>query len=104
MSQNPPSSSSSSRFQSIFDNALEQYKKKTKNDLIAHRLTAQLQTCDSPGAIIAVLDEKYHLAQFIQSQSDDSKSKQFLNATVNVLYAFSSVIGQGVGLVNLFYC
>ena len=69
MSQTPISaaSSSSSNFRSIFDTALTQYKKKTKNDLIAHRLTAQLENCNSPSAILAVLDEQYHVQQFIHS-------------------------------------
>ena len=102
MSQTPFSaaSSSSSNFRSTFDTALTQYKKKTKNDLIAHRLTAQLENCNSPSAILAVLDEQYHVQQFIQSQSGDGGSKQWLNATANVLYAFSAAIGEGVGLVT----
>ena len=102
MSQTPISaaSSSSSNFRSIFDTALTQYKKKTKNDLIAHRLTAQLENCNSPSAILAVLDEQYRVQQFIQSQSGDGGSKQWLTATANVLYAFSAAIGEGVGLVT----
>jgi hypothetical protein len=83
-----------------FETALTQYKKKTKNDLIAHRLTAQLENCSSPSAILAVLVEQYHVQQFIQSQSDNGGSKQWLNATANVLCAFSAAIGEGVGLVT----
>jgi hypothetical protein len=94
-------SESSSNFQSIFDDALKQYKKKTKKDLLAHQLTAQLQNCDSPAAILAVLDEQYNLTQFIQSQSEDSRPKQWFNATVNVLFAFSGVLCEGAGLVSL---
>jgi hypothetical protein len=36
-------SSSSSNFQLIINNALDQYKKRTKDDLVAHPLTAQLR-------------------------------------------------------------
>ena len=99
-SQTPFSASSStSNFQSIFDAALQQYKKKTKKDLLAHRLTAQLEACSSPGAILAVLEEQYHVQDFIRSQSGDGGSNQWLNATANVLFAFSGAIGEGVGLV-----
>jgi hypothetical protein len=102
MSQTPFSTPSgpSSNFLSIFDAALSQYKKKTKNDLIAHRFTAQLENCGSPSAILAVFDEQYHVQQFIQSQSGDGGSKQWLSATATVLCAFSDAIGEGVGLVQ----
>ena len=104
MSQTPrtlsTASGSSSNFQSMFNSALNQYKKKTKNDLVAHQLTARLESCTSPSAILAVLNEQYGVQEFIQSQSDDERRKQWLSATANVLCAFSVAIGQGVGLVN----
>ena len=93
-------SSSSSNFQSMFDTALNQYKKKTKNDLVAHQLTASLESCSSPSAILAVLDEQYGVQEFIRSQRDGERSKQWLKATANVVCAFSAAIGQGVGLVS----
>ncbi|KAI0269588.1 hypothetical protein BGY98DRAFT_1101064 [Russula aff. rugulosa BPL654] len=40
--------SSSSNFQLIFNNALKAYEKRTKNDLLAHPLAAELQNCNSP--------------------------------------------------------
>src|SRR6266702_1000193 len=58
MSHVPSASTSSSSFQSIFDAALKAYEKKTKKDLLAHLLAAvaaQLQACNSPGDILAVL-------------------------------------------------
>ena len=90
----------SSNLKSIFDAALNQYKNKTKNDLVAHQLTAQLETCTSPSAILAALDEQYHIQDFVRSNSGDESSKKWLNATVNVLSAFSATIGGGVGLVS----
>jgi len=101
MSQSPllPALPSLSNFQSIFDSALNQYKKKTKNDLIVHQLTARLESCTSPGAILAVLDEQYHVQNFIRSQNDNERPKQWLNATANVICAFSATISGTVGLV-----
>jgi hypothetical protein len=104
MSQNPQAiiatSASSSNFRSVFDTALDQYKRKTRNDLVAHRFTALLESCTSPSAILAVLNEQCGVQEFIQSQRGDERPKQWLNATANVLCAFSAVIGQGAGLVN----
>jgi hypothetical protein len=49
---------SSPNFQLMFHNALKSYEKRTKNDLVAHPLAAQLQACDSPGAILIVLQQQ----------------------------------------------
>ena len=95
MSQSHPTASSSN-FQLVIINALEAYKKRTKNDLLAHPLAAQLQACESPGAILAVLQQQ--VQGLDQSQSDDRWTK-WLDPTVNVLFAFSTTLGAGVGLV-----
>jgi hypothetical protein len=92
-------SSSSSNFRSIFDAALDDYKKKTNNDLRQHGLIAQLEPCDSASDILAMLDKQYHVKQFIQSQTDGGSSKQWLSATATVLCAFSAALGEGVGIV-----
>ena len=100
MSQVPSSStsSSSSNFLSIFNAALKAYEKKTKKDLLAHPLAAQLQACNSPGDILAVLQDK--VKEFDQSRSSDERLSRWLNPTISVLYAFSATLGQGVGLVS----
>ena len=92
------SSSSCSNFQSVFNAALEAYEKKTKCKLISHPLAAQLQSCDSPTAILSVLQGV--VQQFDHRRSSDQRLTNWLNPTVNVLYAFSNFIGQGVGLVS----
>ena len=91
--------SSSSNFQSIFNAALESYEKTTKNKLLAHPLAAQLQSCDSPAAILSVL--KNLVQQSDQSSSTDQRLRNWLDPTVNVLYTFSATLGGGVGLVTL---
>jgi hypothetical protein len=95
-SQSQPASASSSNFQLIFNSALEAYRKRTKNDLLAHPLAPQLQACDSPGAILAVLQQQ--VQGLNQPQSDDRWTK-WLDPTVNVLFAFSATLGAGVGMV-----
>ncbi|KAI0255090.1 hypothetical protein BJV78DRAFT_1181203 [Lactifluus subvellereus] len=91
---------SSSHFQYgyIFDAALTQYKRTTKVDLLAHPLTAQLQTCGSPSAIFAMLNQIYVL-RFYRSPSGDNRSRQLFNTTVNVLYPLSEALNEGIGLV-----
>ena len=59
---------------------------------------AQLQTCNSPADILAIL--RTQVQQFEKSTSGDDKLTRWLNPTVNVLFAFSSAIGTGVGLVS----
>ncbi|KAH9052261.1 hypothetical protein EDB87DRAFT_1826291 [Lactarius vividus] len=88
---------SSPNFQSIFNVALKAYEKKTKNDLLAHPLAAQLQACNSPADILLVLQDK--VKEFDESRSADERLSRWLNPTIDVLYAFSATLGEGVGLV-----
>ena len=99
MSAAASASTSQSNFVSIFNAALETYKRKTKNDLASHPLLPSLQSCDSPEAILAVLRE--HIPVLSQSQNGDNGLTKWVAPTVNVLYAFSATIGGGVGLVNI---
>ena len=99
MSQtHPTASSSSSNFQSVLDAALEAYQKKTKCKLLTHPFAAQLQSCDSPTAVLSVLQDL--IQQFDRRRASDQRLSNWLNPTINVIYAFSSAIGQGVGLVS----
>ena len=91
-------STSSSNFQSIFNAALKAYEKRTKKDLLAHPLAAQLQACNTPSDILAVLQDKVN--ELDQSMRAEEKLSQWLNPTINVLYSFSATIGAGVGLVS----
>ena len=91
------SSSSSFNFQLIINNALDTYKSRTRNDLRAHPLAAQLQACDSPTAILALLQQQ--VQGLDQSRSTDERWTKWLDPTVNVLSAFSDILGAGVSLV-----
>ena len=99
MSQNSPSATSHSNYRAIFDGALEAYKKKTGNDLISDPLFHSIESCNSPDAVLAILQ-----AQIIepdQPQSSRSKLTMWLDPTVSVLNAFSATIGGIAGLVSL---
>ena len=78
------------------------YKNRTNNDLRAYPLAAQLQACEDPSAVHAVLQEQ--VQGLDQSWSTDERWTKWLIPTVNVLYAFSAILGAGVGLVCLTAC
>ena len=90
--------SSSSNFQSIFSASLQTYDNKTKNKLLNHPLAVQLQPCDSPNAVLTVLQDL--VQKFDKRRTSDERLNNWLNPTVNVLYAFSATLSEGVGLVS----
>jgi uncharacterized UPF0146 family protein len=100
MSRNIPTTDSNSHFQSIFDQALKAYKDKTGKDLASDPLLAELTHArHSPEAILAVL--RRQIPGFDQPGEISSRWTKWLDAAVNVLLAFSTTIGGGVGLVRL---
>jgi hypothetical protein len=94
-----PTPSSSSNFQAIFSTAVEAYEKRTKKNLLAHPLASQLQTCDSPTSILAVLQGQ--VDDLDQARNREERLTKWLNPTVNVLLTFSATIGGGVSLVRI---
>jgi hypothetical protein len=99
MSTEPSTSTSHSNFQSIFNAALDEYKRKTKNDLTSHPLLLRFESCDTPEAILTVLREQ--IPGFSESQNGDDGLTNWVTPTVNVLHAFSDTLGQGIGLVSI---
>ena len=99
MSHATSSSAPPSNFDSIFNSALDAYKKRTKQDLTSHPLLPSLRACDSPDAVLTVLREQ--IPALTQSQNADERLTKWLVPTVNVLYTFSTILGAGVSLVNI---
>ena len=99
MSHVNTTTSSSPNFHIIFNNALKSYERCTKSDLLAHPLAAQLQNCNSPSAVLALIRRQAHVLH--QSQRDEDKLTKWLGPTVRVLCAFSDTLGEGVSLVCL---
>ena len=96
MSQSP---STSTTFRTIFVAAIKSYEKKTKTDLLTHPLATQLQSCNTSSDILAVLHDKVN--EFEKSRSHNERLSSWLDPIVNVLYAFSTTLSQGVGLVSV---
>jgi hypothetical protein len=99
MSSTPSPSNSRSNLDSIFNAALQAYKKKTGKDITSHPLATELQSCDSPDEILAILRKQIPSSD--QSQGGHEGFAKCLIPTVNVLYAFSATLGEGVGLVRV---
>ena len=91
--------SSSSNFQAIFNIAVKAYEKRTKKDLLAHPLACQLQACNSPASIIALLQGQSD--DLDQARENDERLTKWLGPTVNVLLKFSATIGAGFSLVRI---
>jgi len=89
-----------SNYQSIFENALESYKKRTGKDISSDPLLRRLETCHSPDDVLTIL--RGLIFESGQSRNcDNNGPEKWLNPTVNVLYSLSATIGAGVGLVSL---
>src|SRR6266702_5237697 len=87
----------SSTFKAIFDDALKEYEKKTGTNLTTHPLADKLRTCDSPDAVLNVLQE--HARAYEESRNGDRRLMKLLDPTIHILYIFSAALGEGVGLV-----
>ena len=79
----------------MLDAALAEYKKKSGNDLLAHWLAAELQTCDSVGSVLDILRDQAKAFE----QSDDQKLMKSIDPLVHILHTFSDALGMGVSLV-----
>jgi hypothetical protein len=93
--------SPSSTFQSLFNNALQDYQTKTGTRLIDHPLAKALEKCDSVGSITAVLQGQ--ALRFKEYRGDNGKIMKSLKCTVQVLYTLSTitVLGEGIVVVRL---
>ena len=98
MSHSSLTAASSCNFQQI-GNALKAYEKCTKQDLLTHPLASELHVCDSPVAILTVLQQQ--VMGIGQSQSRDDRRTKWLVPTVKVLYTFSTTLEERASLVSL---
>src|SRR5258708_5531410 len=88
-----------SNFQLIFTTAVKAYERRTRTDILPHPLASQLQACNSPSSILAVLQGQ--VDDLAQARRSDERLTKWLSPTINVLLAFSATLGSGVSLVRL---
>ncbi|KAI9429998.1 hypothetical protein H4582DRAFT_1592548 [Lactarius indigo] len=94
MSSPSQTAAPSSIFKSMLDAALAEYQKKTGDDLLAHWLVAELQTCESVDGVLNILRDQAKAFE----QSGDEKLMKWIDPLVHVLYTFSGALGDGVSL------
>ena len=98
-----PSTDNFTKFTSIFNAASNEYLRVTGKRLDIHPFAAQLDTCCSPEAVSNVL--RSQVQAFKKFREGDEKLMTWLNPTVNILFAFSGTLGEGIGLVSrLIHC
>ena len=92
--------SSTSNFQSIID-ALADYAKITGIDLFNNPFAAMLEHSNSPEAILQLLQERERA--FKEYRDGDRRLISCLSPVVNVLQAFSGILGDAVSLISVTY-
>ncbi|KAH9984873.1 hypothetical protein BJV77DRAFT_1071777 [Russula vinacea] len=92
-------STAHSNFETIFNAALDTYKRRTKKDLASHPLLPILQSCDSPEAIIAVLREQIPAFGQPRNSDDSDRLTKWVIPTVTFLCSFWNALGGSVGPV-----
>jgi hypothetical protein len=78
----------SSRFQLLFDAALQDYEKQTGMKLIEHPLASSLENCGDADNITALLQEQ--AGAFKEFRKHDDKVMKSLKSAVSILHAFST--------------
>jgi hypothetical protein len=76
--------SPSSNFEVLFQAALAKYSKQTGQGLVNHPLSAVLERCDSPNAILAIFEEQARA--FDEFRNGDPKLIKWLRPLVNCLH------------------
>jgi hypothetical protein len=97
MSSAEQATSSTSNVRLITD-ALEKYAKITGKDLSKNPFAAALKRSDSPEAILELLQEREKA--FKKFREGSRRLISCLSPVVNILQAFSGVLGEAVGLVS----
>jgi len=94
----PSMATSSTDFQSILDAALDDYHKQTGIDLINHPVAEQLHNCRSPDDVAKLLLERE--SAFKDYRDKYRKLIDCLRPVVNIIHAFSAILGSTSGLVS----
>jgi hypothetical protein len=89
----------SSNLQPILDTAVTEYRKKTNIDLLLHPLSAKFDDCDSPNAVLTVLQRQVLGVDPPRISDEDDLLTRWLYPTVKVIFAFSKTLKESVDLV-----
>ena len=90
----------STSIQPILDAAFVDYAKQIGIDPAKHPFANRLQTCHSPDDVLKLLEDKAN--EFKDYRDGNRKLIDCIKPVVNVIHAFSDVLGEVVSLVSLF--
>ena len=93
----PPASSI--RFKSILDDALTEYQKKTKKNLLDYWLATELKNCESIDAILGILQDQAKTIE--RTSAGDQSLMKYIGSSVNLLSSISDTLGEGISLVSI---
>jgi len=89
---------SSTNFQSILNAALDSYARQTGIDLLKHPSADKLQSCASSEHVLQLLQDRE--TAFKDYRDKHRKLISCLRPVVQVVHAFSGVLGEVAGLVS----
>jgi len=92
--------SESSRFQVLFESALQDYERQTGTILAREPLAEQFERCNSLESVVDVLQEQARAPG--EFQGGESRAMRSLKCVVSVLYSLSTstMLGEVIGLVR----
>jgi hypothetical protein len=93
-----PSSTSSSSNTQLINDALVDYAKKTGVDLSKNPFATAIERANSPGAILELLQQREKA--FKDYREGNRRLIRCLRPAVNVIQAFSGILGEAVSLVS----
>jgi hypothetical protein len=91
---------SPSNFRLIID-AFDDYARQVGLDLAKNPLADALRSCDSPNAVLDLLQDKAHA--FKDYRDGDRTLINWLKPVVQVVHGFSGVLGPAISLVSLIH-
>ena len=87
------------RFKSILDDALIEYQKKTKKNLLDYWLATELKSCESIDAVLDILRDQANAIE--RTSAGDQRLMKRIGSSVTVLSSISDTLGGGISLVSI---
>ena len=83
----------------MLDLALSEFKKNAGKDLLSNPHAIELQGCTSVDDILDILQRRANM--FKEIKDGNRGLMKCISSSVNILYAISAALGDGIGLVRL---
>ena len=101
MSSPPQTPDSYMSFKSILENALSNYQKKTKRNLVDYWLATEMKSCESIDGVLDISRDQVEALE--RTSASDQRLMICIGSSVDILSAISTTLGRGIGLENNFF-